>query len=155
MRNVDFDTLNNALLFLESLSPERNPRMVSSFLVVFQLLIACIGQLINIVALHEALVSHRILRVLRLNGIREIVAMGDVIDEVLRFGSHALILTASIYLLTDDSSDMIRWYNRWALILITVLLAVSSINRLVTRRKVIQIMELTENTPRRRVGDIG
>lgn len=131
--------------------------MLNSFvlLALIQLVIAIVGLFISVFALHEALVAIQILRRLRLNGIREIVAFGDVLDEISRFLCNAIILGATIFLMTELDNVTVPWYNQWSRIFVNILLAVSSINRIVTRRKVINLMEITNHTPKRRVGDNG
>lgn len=113
-------------------------------LILIQLGIAIVGAAANVYALHDTLVNFYVLRALRVNSIREQLTTSDVIGEVIRLGAHACVIGPTLLMILRHEQHQILWYNRVALACITVLLVLSSVNQIVTRRKVIAALTVSE-----------
>ena len=109
-------------------------------LVWTQLIVGLVGWLISLYTCQDTWITFRVLRALKQNSIRETITTGDLLDELSRVAAHVMIVGSTILFVVRGEQPAL-WYNRAAFLCVTVLLALSSVNSFVCRRKVMKLME--------------
>lgn len=106
-------------------------------LVIGQLLVGLAGLGLSVWTLADSARTARVLSEARTNGARWILMTGDLIEEAIRVALHVCIVFPTAVMLLEGRVYFHRWRS-WVFIVMTVLLTVSSVAALWTRRAVMQ-----------------
>lgn len=105
-----------------------------------QLAVAWAGLLITLWTLGDAVVDYRLIRRLGVDGAREALTVGELVNELCRILLHLMIIIPSMLILVYR----VRYpwtFGSIFFIVMTVIISVMSINSFFARRRVVQAIE--------------
>lgn len=115
---------------------------MTSSVILLQLVVGCLGLLISTATLFDAWRNYRTLRVSQTNGAKWILTIGDLLDEGSRVLLHLCIVIPTALFWVERLTYTWTW-RAWVFMVMTVLLASSSLNSWVTRRKLLRHFRMT------------